>query len=165
MEGCVENHTIQVIFPGVESLRKDAAKPNLMNMTHAQIAELTLSQLTMRQIHKNFSDKFGDIHRMYFGRDYQHRHDDSIQFLQAIRQEYSAQLQSEQRYLDMRNCKKPQQPSLTIEEHEAKDTQLMNSRLKHAYKEVDMIQKYSGKPFDKCKINSCFIVFENREDQ
>jgi hypothetical protein len=81
MEGCVENHTIQVIFPGVESLRKDTAKPNLMNMTHAQIAELTLSQLTMRQIHKNFSDKFGDIHRMYFGRDYEHRHNDSIQFL------------------------------------------------------------------------------------
>ena len=61
------------------------------------------------------------------------------------------------------NCKAP--TSLTIEEHEAKDTQLMNSRRQHAYKEVEMIKKYSGKPFDKSKINSCFIVFENREDQ
>ena len=53
----------------------------------------------------------------------------------------------------------------TIEEFEQLDSQLKSARIDYINKETDMIKQYSDKQFNKQRINSCFIVFENIEDQ
>lgn len=98
----VDAHSIHVIFPKVDDLRKDQEKPNAMNMTYAQMANLALVQLTMRQVHRHFSEKFGEIHRIYIGRDYHQMHADSVDFLQRMRKEMKAQLNCEMKYFNTR---------------------------------------------------------------
>ena len=81
---------------------------------------------------------------MYFGRDYYQRHNDSIHFLNKIRKEYSAQLQCEQKYLNIRNSPHAQKHTQLIEDFENKDAHLMTSRNEHAQAELNMLQKYCG---------------------
>ena len=78
-----------VVFPTLDEMTNDKSKPSNLNMTHAQLARMALSQLTLRQVHKHFSEKFGDIHRIYVGRDYNQLHKDSVKMLSCIRKEQS----------------------------------------------------------------------------
>lgn len=74
----VEAHSIMVTLPQVHQLTQDKTKLNAMNLTHANLAEQTLHQMTMRDIHQHFSANFGPIHRIYFGRDFNELYQDSV---------------------------------------------------------------------------------------
>lgn len=91
----VEAHSIMVTLPRIDQLTKDKTKLNAMNMTHAQMAEQILSQITMRDIHQHFSSNFGDIHRIYFGRDFNELHQDSVQMVKHIRSEFNQSLNAQ----------------------------------------------------------------------
>jgi len=58
--------------------------------------------MTKRQIHKHFSDNFGPIHRIYFGRDFHELHSDYKSFIQNLREEQAIQLDCERKYMEMR---------------------------------------------------------------
>jgi len=77
-----------VQLPNHEQLTKDKSRPNAMNMTYGELAKQTLNQLTLRQIHKHFMDKFGDIHRIYVGRDFHEMHAHGRKLVTLMRHEY-----------------------------------------------------------------------------
>jgi hypothetical protein len=76
-DATVEAHSIHVVLPGINDLTKDKTKLNAMNVTHQENAKKTYNQLTLKTIHKHFSENFGEIHRMYIGRDFNQLQADS----------------------------------------------------------------------------------------
>ena len=105
------------------------------------------------------------------GRNYYELHNDSLDFVKKIRNEYACQLECEKKFYSLRSkyienpIKNSKLANIEIEEFEKKDTRLKDARHDYVFKEIQMIKKYNDCSFEKSPINSCFIIFENKENR
>lgn len=93
LQNGVEHYTVQVIFPREDQLvildederlkaQSVYSLPQAEDLLRRKKLQLRVyHELSIRKIHKQFSEIFGGIHRVYVGRDYHELHHDAKRYI------------------------------------------------------------------------------------